>query len=59
MWGNTVAKQNHVGKHCNNSQYFKEKKLRSKIDEDLFGKIKKKIHKKNKKNRVGKHCINS
>jgi hypothetical protein len=25
MCGNTVANKNHVGKHCNNSQCFKEK----------------------------------
>ena len=27
--GKKNKKKNHVGKHCNNSQYFKEKKLQS------------------------------
>jgi hypothetical protein len=25
MWGNTIAKQNHVEKHCSNLQCFKKK----------------------------------
>jgi len=60
MWGNTIAKQNHVEKHCSNLQCFKKKKLRSKIlnqfnmkknkiDKYHSEKKGKKIHKKKEK----------
>jgi hypothetical protein len=31
MWGNTVAKKKHMGKHCNNLQCFKENKYEAKF----------------------------
>jgi hypothetical protein len=68
MWGNTVARKNHVGKHCSNPQCFLFKKKttklnyqptqyekKTKIDKDSSGKKK---QRKNKKNHMGKHCSN-
>jgi len=43
MWGNTVAKKNHVGKHCNNLQCFKEKNYEAKLIKTI---LKKKFIKK-------------
>jgi len=33
MWGNTVARKNHVGEYCNNPQcfFFQEKKYKAKL----------------------------
>jgi len=42
MWGNTVAKKNHVGKHCNNSQSFKEKNYEAKSTKTILEKKKEK-----------------
>ena len=55
-----------MGKHCNNSQYFKEKNYKSKflINSILKKNRQRQFQKKNnktntKKNHVGKHCSNS
>jgi hypothetical protein len=68
VWGNTVARKNHVGKHCSNPQCFLFKKKttklnyqpaqyekKTKIDKDSSGKKK---QRKKKKNHMGKHCSN-
>jgi hypothetical protein len=68
VWGNTVARKNHVGKHCSNPQCFLFKKKttklnyqpaqyekKTKIDKDSSGKKK---QRKKKKNYMGKHCSN-
>jgi hypothetical protein len=32
MWGNTVARKNHMGKYCSNSQcFFQEKNYKTKL----------------------------
>jgi len=33
MWGNTVVRNNHVGKHCSNPQcfFFQEKNYKAKL----------------------------
>ena len=41
MWGNTIANKNHMRKHCNNPQCFKEK-ITKKNRQRLFGKKKEK-----------------
>jgi hypothetical protein len=32
MWGNTVARKNHVGKYCSNPQYFFSRKKTTKLN---------------------------
>jgi hypothetical protein len=57
-----IIKKNHIGKHCNNSQCFKEKNYKAKflissilkkIDKDNFRKKNKTNTKKREKNHVG------
>jgi hypothetical protein len=45
MWGNIVANKNHVKKHCNNPQCFKENNYEAKLTKSILKKKKKKIHK--------------
>jgi len=35
MWGNTVARKNHVGEYCNNPQCFCFKKKSTKLNYQL------------------------
>jgi len=65
MWGNTVARKNHMGKYCSNSQcFFQEKNYKTKLLPAQYEKTKidkdnsRKKQRKQKKNHMGKHCNN-
>ena len=43
MWGNIVANKNHVKKHCNNPQCFKENNYEAKSTKSILKKKRKKF----------------
>jgi len=65
VWGNTVARKNHVGKHCSNPQCFLFKKKTTKLNyqpaqyEKKLKLTKTVLEKKNKEKRKKTICGNT